>query len=149
MRRLKVNNSEMMSEVDRLISEGQYVTLRTKGSSMLPFIRGDRDNVILVKDDNFKMYDIALAEVEKNKFVIHRIVSIYQDQVTLMGDGNSDSCEICTTDKVIAIAAKVVDDNGRGFNCRSHWHRFKVRVWWSLLPLRRYLLAIYKLIHRL
>ena len=36
-----------MGEVERLLSQGTAVTIMTKGSSMMPFIVGERDSVVL------------------------------------------------------------------------------------------------------
>ena len=61
MKKVIVQNDQIFSEVTKLVSEGGNVTLKTKGNSMLPFIRGGRDSVVLVKADEIKLYDIVLA----------------------------------------------------------------------------------------
>ena len=145
MKKVIIQNSLIFSEVAKLVSNGGCVTLKTKGNSMLPFIRGERDSVVLVKAKDIKLYDIVLALVNENQYVLHRVVGINGKQLTLMGDGNLKGCEICSRDDVIATAVEVIGD-GRKYNCRSEQHFRKARIWKMLLPIRRYLLAIYKLI---
>lgn len=47
MTSINVPNSVLLPEVERLLREGRRVTLRTRGHSMLPFIVGGRDSVVL------------------------------------------------------------------------------------------------------
>ena len=63
MQKLVVPNAILLGEVERLVSEGNSVTLMPKGSSMLPFIRGGKDSVVLVAPGELHPGLIALAEV--------------------------------------------------------------------------------------
>ena len=67
MKKVIIQNSLIFSEVAKLVSDGGRVTLKTKGNSMLPFIRGERDSVVLVKAKDIKLYDIVLALVNENQ----------------------------------------------------------------------------------
>ena len=60
-----VPNAELIHEIGKLIEEGQEVIFKPKGVSMLPFIRGGRDSVLLRKADELKVGDIALAEISQ------------------------------------------------------------------------------------
>ena len=44
MQKVTVPNEILLGEVGRLIEKGDKVTLLTKGSSMLPFIKGEKDS---------------------------------------------------------------------------------------------------------
>lgn len=145
MKKVIIQNSLIFSEVAKLVSDGGCVTLKTKGNSMLPFIRGERDSVVLVKAKDIKLYDIVLALVNENQYVLHRVVDINGDKLTLMGDGNLKGCEVCSVENVIATAIEIIG-GGKRYSCQSEQHFRKARIWKMLLPIRRYLLAIYKLI---
>ena len=82
-----VSNHILVTEIDRLVNEGTQVSFVPKGNSMLPFIRGGLDSVVLMKDADVAPLDIVLAKVGKT-YVIHRIIKIDGDRITLMGDGN-------------------------------------------------------------
>lgn len=143
MKTIQVPNNVLLPEVRRMIEEGRSVTLKVKGNSMLPFITGDRDSVVLQSPGMLHCGDIVLAEVLPGRFVIHRIIRIAGDSFTLMGDGNILGTETCGREQ---IAGKVVIliRNGRQVSCDCRSERLAVDVWKVLKPLRRYLLAIYR-----
>lgn len=138
-----LDNSIIFPEVTKLVSEGRKVSIRAKGNSMLPFIK-DGDTVGLVKIDKVQHLDIILVFTDKGHYVLHRAIKIDGDNITLMGDGNLRGCEYCTLESVLAVA-ETVTSNGRIFDLRDEKHLRKARLWIRMLPIRRYLLAIYKL----
>ena len=144
MKKVIIQNALIIPEIAKIVSEGESVTLKTKGNSMLPFIIGEHDSVILTKVKDIKLYDIVLVEVNYNQYVLHRVIKISDNQLTLMGDGNIKGYEICSIEDVIATAVEVIGDV-RKYNCRSEQHIRKAKIWRALLPIRRYLLAAYKL----
>lgn len=144
----KVSDEVIMSEAIRLVSEGVSVTFPVKGRSMLPFIVGGRDSVILEKPTEIRKGDVVLAYVESDnredrRYVVHRIISLDGDRVTLMGDGNLALHEYCNRSDVCAKISLVVKPNGKKRSLDSFLFRFFAKVWFALLPFRRYLLWIY------
>lgn len=142
MQKLVMANQTLVAEISKLVNEGTQVTFVPKGSSMLPFIRGGRDSVALIKDDNISPLDIVLAKIG-NTFVIHRIVAIDGDRITLMGDGNISGKEHCFRKDILAKVVKIIKDD-RQIDCTGENHRRKALLWQKLLPVRRYLLGIYR-----
>ena len=132
----------IIKEAARLVADGVSVTFPVKGRSMLPFIIGGRESVILQQPDDLKVGHVILAQVGPNRYVVHRIIRIGQDgQITLMGDGNIRGTESCTPDHVMARATHVVSSKGKRRPLESRWAMFKARVWYHIRPLRRYILA--------
>ena len=78
----------ILHETTRMVEEGLCVTLPVDGRSMLPFIIGGRDSVLLSKPEDVMVGDIVLAWIENRRYVVHRILEIRGQHVTLMGDGN-------------------------------------------------------------
>jgi SOS-response transcriptional repressor LexA len=138
-----VPNAELIPAIGKLIEEGQEVIFKPKGMSMLPFIRGGRDSVLLRKADELKVGDIALAEISEGRYVLHRIEMIEGETIVLMGDGNLVGREKCRREDVMAIAVKIIKDR-REIDCQSQGHLRNAEIWRRLLPVRRYLLAIYR-----
>ena len=138
-----VPNAELIHEIGKLIEEGQEVIFKPKGVSMLPFIRGGRDSVLLRKADELKVGDIALAEISQGRYVLHRIEKIEDEVIVLMGDGNLVGREKCRREDVMAIAVKIIKGK-RTIDCQSRKHLRNAVIWRRLLPVRRYLLAIYR-----
>lgn len=143
------NYYEIVAEAIRLTENGESVTLPVNGHSMLPFIVGWRDCVILQKAAHPKVGDVVVAWVEGRRYVLHRIIRIDGERVTLMGDGNLRGTETCTLSDVKALATHVVDVKGRTHDLYNRWRRRAVRVWWYVRPVRRYLLAIYRRTHHI
>lgn len=138
-----VPNAELIPAIGKLIEEGQEVIFKPKGMSMLPFIRGGRDSVLLRKADGLKVGDIALAEISEGRYVLHRIETIEDEMIVLMGDGNLVGRERCRKEDVMAIAVKIIKEN-KEIDCQSPRHMRMAEIWKRLLPVRRYLLAIYR-----
>ncbi len=144
-----MNDTIIIQEAIRLVDEGISVTFPVKGWSMLPFIIGGKESVILQKPATPKVGDVVLAWVEGCRYVVHRIIRCEGNQVTLMGDGNVAGTERCTIDDVKAIATHVVDADGRKHDLYCGWRRWAAKVWFRLLPIRRYLLAILRRVKRI
>jgi len=149
-----MTDKEIINEAIRLVEEGVSVTLPVNGRSMLPFIIGGRESVILqqppkqgeTRQDTaqLKLGDVVLARVEGSRYVVHRIIRIDGDRVTLMGDGNLVGTEHCRLSDIKAIATHVVGSDEQPHDLYTSRRMLGVRLWWWLLPVRRYLLAIYK-----
>ena len=171
MKQIPIPNVELFSEVRRLMAEGREVTILARGSSMLPFIRDGVDKVLLApaygsgeKADGsgqadepntadpggssaFSPGDILLCEVAPGRFVLHRLIGFDGGRLILMGDGNLVGRETCTRSQVRGRATafyrkgseRPVSTDGR------LWKTYSA-LWTHLLPVRRYLLAFYRLV---
>ena len=139
-----ITDADILAEAIRLVSEGVCVTLPVNGRSMLPFIIGGRESVILGRPDGAQVGDVVLAWVDGTRYVVHRIIRIDGDRVTLMGDGNIAGTEHCTVGDLKARATHVVDADGRTHELSNRWRRLAARLWFWLRPVRRYILAIYR-----
>ena len=127
-----------------MVGEGVSVTFPVRGFSMLPFIVGARDSVILQRPGNVRVGDVVLAWVEGERYVVHRIIQIAGERVTLMGDGNIAGVEHCRLSDVKAIATHVVKPSGRHRSLQSVWMMRAARWWFAVRPVRRYILGIYR-----
>ncbi|MBO7436307.1 MAG: S24/S26 family peptidase [Bacteroidaceae bacterium] len=132
----------IIQEAVRLVQDGVSVTFPVKGRSMLPFIFGGRESVILQKPGSLQRGQVVLAQVGPDRYVVHRIIKIEPDRITLMGDGNICGTESCTPANVLAVATHVVDEKGKRRTLESKGQMFKARVWFRIRPLRRIILAV-------
>lgn len=130
----------VISELESV--EGKTVTLPLRGRSMRPFLEDGRDNALLMCDKYINVNDAVLAEIAPKRFVLHRIVAIDNNKVTLLGDGNM-SPEHCT---IKDIKAKAIGFYRKGRKTADMTSGLKWRIyswWWTrLYPIRRYLLFI-------
>ena len=132
----------IIEEAIRLVDEGISVTLPVNGHSMLPFIIGGKESVVLQKPDKLKVGDVVLAWVDNSRYVVHRIILFDGDDVILMGDGNLVGTERCKLQDIKAKATHVVGANEQMHDLYTPWRCRAARLWWHLRPIRRYLLAI-------
>ena len=139
-----MTDNEIIEEAIRLVDEGVSVTLPVNGNSMLPFIIGGKESVILQGPGLIDVGDVVLAWVDGCRYVVHRIIRINGDRVTLMGDGNLAGTEHCTLNEIKAIATHVVDAKERTHYLYNRWRKSAAKIWFRLRPMRRYLLAIYR-----
>ena len=132
-------NEILIGEVGELLAGGKEVVLMTKGWSMNPFIIGERDSVLLKRTEELEPGDIVLAEVQKQKYVLHRVIAFEGDRVTLMGDGNITGQEHCTRNNILGIVQKIIHPNGKEVVPG------KAAAWRKTGPLvRRIVLAFYR-----
>ena len=103
IREMQFSNAELLPEIVKLINEGHTVTLRLKGFSMRPFLEDNRDKALLTKPEDIKVGQPVLAQIAPGTYVLHRIVDIKGDNVTLLGDGNLTT-ESCSRKDVEALA---------------------------------------------
>lgn len=141
---MEISDEIIIQEAIRLVNEGVSVTFPVKGSSMLPFIIGGRESVILQKPKDIKVGQVVLAWVDDTRYVVHRIICIEGEQVILMGDGNIRGTEHCSLNDIKALATHVVDANGKAHELYNRWRTRAARLWFYLLPIRRYILGIYR-----
>lgn len=144
MNKVVVPNAILLGEVKSLLAEGKDVVIPTKGSSMLPFIRGSRDSVALRKLETLEVGDIVLAEIRKGVYVLHRVFELDGDDVTLMGDGNLRGVEKCRRSDVAGTALKVLKDGVKEVDCRGPKAMRKARIWRRIRPFRRIILGFYR-----
>ena len=137
------DDAMILAEAIRLVGEGVEVTFPVNGRSMRPFIEGGRDSVVLVRPTNVMPMDVVLAKTEDNRYVIHRVLEMAGERVTLMGDGNLQGREHTKCKQIYAKVTHVVHPNGYKRSLYTPFIQFVQKMWVSLLPLRRYLLKLY------
>lgn len=137
-----VANSILIPQIKQMIDEGHTVTFRVRGRSMRPMIEGDRDSVVLAPcQGKVNVGDVILAEVWPQRYVLHRIVKVEGNTLTMRGDGNLTGTEIFDRSVVVGRAEAFVR-KGKTLRMDSLRWRIYSAIWPRLLPLRRYLLFI-------
>ena len=139
-----ITSDVVLQETIAMLREGRRVVLPVKGNSMHPFIIGGIESVELVKPQSpLKVGDVVLAHANGTHYLIHRISDIDGNRLNLLGDGNLRE-EHCLMDDVVALAEFVVNRNGNRRYLYTKKRQRRARLWLKLLPIRRWLLAIYR-----
>lgn len=130
MKVINRDNVTTFSVVRDILLEGDNVTITVNGQSMLPFFRsGSTVTLRPIRKEDFKKYAVVFADAG-NHFVIHRIINIEANKVTLLGDGNIYGTESMDKERVYGV-----------IDC-SALHIFFAKIWLWMRPVRRYPLAI-------
>ena len=130
-------NALLFGEVAAVLDEGREAIILPTGNSMLPFIRGGVDRVVLHRAPDVAVGDIVLVYTE-GRYLLHRVIAREGDALTLMGDGNVRGQEHCRIADVIGTVGEIIRPDG------SSRTPGKGCFWRALRPVRRYLLAFYR-----
>jgi len=141
MDRRSLPNDVLLGEVAAVLGEGREAVIIPTGNSMLPFIRGGVDRVVLRRQEGVAVGDIVLVKIGE-RYILHRVIAREGDALTLMGDGNVRGTESCRTENVIGTVAEIIRPSG----CVRIPGR--ARLWRMLKPIRRYLLALWRRLSR-
>lgn len=137
-----------MEEIRSLIGEGKTVELTVKGYSMNPFMVNMKDKITLgpFTPDDIKTGTVALVLDTRGNYLIHRIIKIEENTVTLLGDGNIGQTETATKDNIIGIMYKVTKGK-RTYTTDSFVWKTYSAIWKILTPVRRWPLALWRKLH--
>lgn len=144
---VQLTNSTFIPALIKMLEEGHTVTIPLHGNSMRPFLQNGRDKAELVlANGQFEVGDVVLAEITAGYFVLHRIIAIDNDDITLLGDGNLKN-EYCRKSDVKAKAVKFFRKgcDKPEYLTDKKWKMYS-SLWMKLYPIRRYLLFIFKFI---
>lgn len=126
-----------LKTITQALNENGMYTGLTKGCSMEPLIRNQRDTIIVVKPQGrLKKYDIPVYVTKSGKYIMHRIVKVCPDHYVIIGD-NCLNKEYVTDDMIVGRlkafyrnGKKYIDlDENRAYMAYS-------KVWVALYPLR-------------
>ena len=134
-------NEFLLGEVAAVLRDGREAVIIPTGNSMLPVIRDGVDRVVLRACPDVSIGDIVLVKID-GRYLLHRIITRKGDALTLMGDGNLVGTERCTLADVIGTVTEIIRPSGRRRTPGP------ARLWRLLRPVRRYLLAIYRVVSR-
>lgn len=141
---ISIANELLFPEIFKFLEDGRTVTIPLKGFSMRPFLEDGRDKALLAKLQRLKIGDPVMAEISPGHYVLHRLLRIDGNNITLLGDGNLTP-EHCHAED---IRASVTGFYRKGHDTldRVDGRKWKIYSWWwmRLRPIRRWLLAFYR-----
>lgn len=146
METIRVPMQELAELLKLQLEQGGRAELTVTGSSMMPMLQGRRDKVILVPGQA-KKNDVALYRRDDGKYILHRIVGQQGDMLVCAGD-NQWETELIRPDQVMAVVdswyykGKHKTKDGLGY-------KLYVGFWVGLLPVRRPILAVRRVVGRL
>ena len=124
----------MNATFEELLERDGYLVYKTRGVSMQPMLRQNRDLVtIRVPASRLKKYDVALYK-RNDAYVLHRVIAVRDDHYLIRGD-NTYALETVPDSAVIGVLTgfqrkgKQIEVSHRGYRCYT-------RIWNFIYPVR-------------
>ena len=127
--------SQHKKHKERLAAGYAVRYLPFRGVSMLPMLRQGKDSVVLSRiDGEPKKYDVVLYTGAKNRYTMHRIIGIRENEYLIRGD-NTYRVEHIPKENIIGI---LTEFNRKGKRHSTEETAFKIysRVWNFIYPIR-------------
>lgn len=127
-----------------LTATGETVFLKVKGSSMMPFLKSDKDSVAAKRiDGKLKKGDIVFYSRMDSVAVMHRIMKIENDKMWLCGDAQQTWEGPLNVNSAFAKVVSVIH-NGKTYDENSFYFKFFSKIWINLTAIRPYILKLIK-----
>lgn len=124
----------MSVNFEELLARDGYLVYKTRGVSMEPMLRQNRDLVIIrVPTCRLQKYDVALYRRGRS-YVLHRVIGVEKDHYLIRGD-NTYSVEIVPDEAVIGVLTSF-KRKGKTISTENRFYRFYVRFWNTIYPVR-------------
>jgi len=108
-------NSDFFSLVLLQLRESGRVRIKVKGSSMFPFLRDGRDEVLLqcLKNKPLRRGRVYLFR-HRGECVLHRLIRLSPERLTFRGDNVFSGVEVCSREDVLAVAVRIFRERKSG-----------------------------------
>ena len=118
-----------------LLEQGRFA-YTTRGVSMLPLLRHQRDLVVIARrpEGRLKKYDAALFKRDNGAYVLHRVIRVRENDYIICGD-NLEQMEPVREDQILGVLQEIVR-NGKTVSVRALPYRIYVHLWWDFYPVR-------------
>lgn len=138
----KQDPRQALPQIQQLLSEGKSCRLQVTGTSMVPFLRSEKDAVILSPlEAPARRGDILFYLRGETRCLLHRVHKRLPDGSYLICGDNQTFTEVVAPEKVIGVAS-AIQRKGKQFSANAPMWRFLSLLWSFLKPIRPALLAI-------
>lgn len=148
MQEKKIDTALWMRNIREMIDMGEEVPLVVTGGSMLPFLAGGRDTVLLKKaPEKLQRGMIALYVRPDGSFILHRIAKCEGENLFFVGDAQTVIEGPLPSSVVFAVVTKA-KRKGVIIDERSAIWKFFEKTWLDLIRYRRIIIKLYSIITR-
>lgn len=128
-----------MSTIEQLLERDGVLVYRTRGTSMEPMLRQDRDIItVRVPSGRLRKYDVALYKRGPDH-VLHRVVGLDDGGYRIRGD-NTYSTEYVPEEDILGVLTEF-RRKGRNIRVSDPGYRCYTRIWCALYPVRYFWLC--------
>lgn len=120
---------------EEILARDGKLIYRTKGHSMRPMLRQNRDLVIIEpQEGRLRRFDTALYK-RGGKYILHRVIKVYPEDYVFRGDNNYFTEPGIRDSEIIGILTAFVR-KGKQHSADEKGYRFLVRLWALIYPIR-------------
>lgn len=136
-----------VSNIKKELEKHGAILYKNKGFSMKPFIRENKDAILIEKAESFKKFDVVLFERKNGELVLHRIVEVRKGHYYILGDNCIDK-EVVYHEQILGVMTKIIRDCKIEILSSDKSYMKKVKIWYFLYPIRRFFLRAKRKIKR-
>lgn len=123
------------SRFEELLQRDGVLIYKTRGVSMRPMLKQDRDLVIIRPvEGRLKKYDIPLYRRKNGNYVLHRIIGVRENDYIIRGD-NTFVKEYVPDSTIVGVLTDF-KRKGREHSVNETGFRIYSRVWNFIYPVR-------------
>ena len=120
---------------EQILDEHRLLVYKTKGISMRPMLRQNRDLVHIVPPvGRLKKYDVAFYRRANGQYVLHRVVKVKQEGYGIRGD-NCIGTEYVGEEQLLGVLT-AFQRNGKTTPVTAPGYRLYARLWCWIYPVR-------------
>ena len=124
----------IMIAFEEILLHSGALVYKTKGVSMQPMLRQNRDLVIIRPSfSRLNQYDVALYK-SGDLYILHRVIGVRDDHYLIRGD-NTYVLETVPHEAVIGVLTEF-RRKGKQFSVDNRGYKLYVRFWHAIYPLR-------------
>lgn len=141
---------ELVPIIRRTLESGHDFRLLVTGTSMRPFLRNEKDSVLLTAVLNVKIKKgvIVFIQRESGAFVLHRVIKMLPDGRFIMNGDAQTWTECVCVDQVFACV-KTIYRKERAIGHSNPIYVLLTRIWILVRQLRPRIYRMYALLRRL
>lgn len=141
----------IVDNMTELLSQGQRCLLTVTGSSMLPFLRHERDAVLLAQPGpgDLKRNRIVFFRRQEGCYILHRIRRVLPDGTLVMCGDAQAWTERIGREQVLGAAVAVRRRDGRIRDLSAPVWRLAAALWYPTRPIRPWLISMAVRLRRL
>ena len=127
-----IRNADLIeSELEKY---GSYASV-TRGVSMRPLFKTDRDMVIIEKPKGeLRPYDVALYRTRSGQYTLHRVIRVEDNEYIIRGD-NTYRLEHIAKDRIIGVLTEF-NRKGKHYTVNDKVYIIYSRFWNFIYPIR-------------
>ena len=143
MERVKDEKEQDKVDIEQVLKEQGYLMTLPLGTSMLPFIRPQKDIIVVRRyEGKAECRDVVLYRRKGGKLVLHRILEVNTDSYVLCGDNQYKKEYGIRKEQVLGVLEGVYRGE-KYIDCRKDKiYKGYIKIWCSSLFIRRIILKV-------